>query len=215
MRRDRTLTDWGWFIAMCAAGLLCGLVVGLFFERAELRRDIAGLRDQLERCAEPTGTGGAEVVVPVFEPVAAWQFPLAEMDYRVFTSPFGYRISPFLGVEVWHEGLDVSGVWRAQVVAVEAGTVVEHWPPPDGYWRGHATYGGMVVIEHDDGMRVLYAHLSWSRVHTGDRVTAGQVIGRMGATGKADGAHLHLEVMAPDGTLQNPALYIPDPTEDR
>ena len=212
MRRDRTLTDWVLMVALAFLGLLAATTLLTLIENANLHQVIDRL--EAEPVVETTGTGGAEVVLPTFEPVAAWQFPLLEADYRQFTSPWGYRTSPFLDIEVWHQGLDVVGVWKAQVVAVADGVVITHYPPPDGYYRGHETYGGMVVIEHDDGIRTLYAHLSWTRVHTGDRVTAGQVIGRMGDTGKADGAHLHIEVTAPDGTLLNPALFIADPEEE-
>ncbi len=212
MRRERTFFDWGIVILLALIGLTVALLVLTLIENRYLHDVI----DQFEQDSEPepTATGGAEIIIPKMAPVAEWLFPLAETDYRMFTSPFGYRISPFLNVEVWHEGLDVVGVWWAQVVAVADGTVVVHWPPPDGYWRGHDIYGGMVIIQHTDGMRTLYAHLSSTRVHQRDVVKAGDIIGRMGATGKADGAHLHIEVLTPDGIRQNPALYIPDPRSE-
>ena len=80
--------------------------------------------------------------------------------------------------------------------------------PPDGYFKGHAIYGGMILIEHADGWRSLYAHLHSTRVHTGQRVRAGQVIGRVGSTGMSRGAHLHVELHDSEGKQVNPLLHL-------
>jgi len=213
MRRKRTQTDW-WLYGLLACLALLAAALGLYvLAHHGLLQENADLREQLNAQSTPElATGGAEVPIPEFTASADWRFPVADSDYLVLTSPFGYRVSPLLNVEMYHTGLDIAAAWKAQVVAVADGTVVEHWPPPDGYWRGHDVYGGMVEVEHADGMRTLYAHLSWTRIHTGDRVRAGEVIGRIGNTGKSDGQHLHLEVIAPDGERLNPLLYIKDPT---
>ncbi len=211
MRRNRTTIDW-WLYGLGVCVLLLVAAILLYAaDRSRLARDVDELRRELE--ARPTSepTGGAEVPIPTFTVSSGWQFPIADSDYLILTSPFGYRVSPLLNIEMHHQGLDIAAAWRAQVVAVAAGTVVEHWPPPDDYWRGHDTYGGMVTIEHADGTRALYAHLSWTRVHTGDRVRAGQVIGRVGNTGDSDGEHLHIEVLASNGERLNPLLYVPAP----
>lgn len=152
--------------------------------------------------------GGAEVTPPE-PPVsdAKYRFPIAESDYVTLTSPFGYRVSPILGVEKYHQGLDIAASWRAQVVAIADGIVVEHWPPPDGYYRGHDVYGGLLVVEHENGWQSVYAHLSWTRVNTGDRVRSGEVIGRVGGTGKSRGEHLHIELIDATGQNVNPLLY--------
>ena len=63
------------------------------------------------------------------------------------------------------------------------------------------------MIEHEGGITTLYAHLSWTRVHTGDYVREGEVIGRIGDTGKSDGQHLHIEVLNAEGERLNPLLY--------
>ena len=207
MRRKRTVRDW-WLYGLlaCLALMSAGLALCLI-DRAAAQQEIGILNEQLEQREEPA-TGGAEVPIPEVVAGPEWRFPIASSDYRMLTSPFGHRVSPLLHVEMYHTGLDIAATWRAQVVAVADGVVVEHWPPPDGYYRGHDIYGGMITLEHADGIRTLYAHLSWSRVNTGDQVRAGEVIGRVGNTGKSDGAHLHLEVIAPDGTPLNPDLYV-------
>ena len=179
-------------------------------EAAELEAHIS----ELEADREQSATGGAEErVARVSAPDSEYVWPIAESDTWL-TSPYGVRVSPFgEDREVHHTGVDIAGVWRAQVVAIADGTVTEHWPPPGtpypggGSFRGHETYGGMVRIRHDSGAETLYAHLSWTRVHQGMRVAAGEVIGRQGATGRADGAHLHLE-MRVDGERVNPLRYL-------
>lgn len=194
------------------AGVALGIVLGLIVRVEEQEPS-----QQEQPVAQETQGGGAEVTpsapAPRFEP---WYlFPIAESDFVEYTSPFGHRISPILGVEMYHQGLDIHAVWRAEVVAVADGVIEEHWPSPGtpypggGYYRGHDVYGGMVLIRHGDGKRTRYAHLHSTRVHTGDRVVAGQVIGRVGGTGKSRGEHLHFEVILDDEAL-NPLLYIPN-----
>ena len=152
--------------------------------------------------------GGAEVALPEPpESSAEYRFPIAESDYVALTSPFGHRVSPILGVELYHQGLDIAATWRAQVVAIADGVVVEHWPPPDGYYRGHDVYGGLIIVEHENGWKSLYAHLSWTGVNTGDVVRSGEVIGRVGSTGRSRGEHLHIEMIDATGQNLNPLLY--------
>lgn len=210
----------GWFITVLAVSaaayggvralVLSDELANAHAEAAELEERVA----ELKAAREQTQTGGVEERVErVAPPDSEFVWPIAESDTRL-TSPYGVRISPFGEErEVYHTGVDIVGVWRAQVVAIADGTVTEHWPPPGtpypggGEYRGHDAYGGMVRIRHDDGKESLYAHLSWTRVQQGMRVAAGEVIGRQGDTGRADGAHLHLE-MTVDGTRVNPLQYL-------
>jgi murein DD-endopeptidase MepM/ murein hydrolase activator NlpD len=69
-------------------------------------------------------------------------------------------------------------------------------------------YGLMVVIDHNNGMQTLYAHLNEIFVEAGTAVTQGQTIGTVGATGRATGPHLHLEVIV-DNVRRNPLDYLP------
>lgn len=211
----------GWIVAvipLVAAALGAVLVASLTDELADAHAEAAELEErvaELEAATEQTQTGGVEERVQrIPSSDAEYVWPIAESDIRL-TSPYGVRNSPFHedGREAHHTGVDIAGVWRAQVVAIADGTVTEHWPPPGtpypggGEYRGHDAYGGMVRIRHDDGKESLYAHLSWTRVHQGIRVQAGEVIGRQGDTGRADGAHLHLE-MTVDGKRVNPLQYL-------
>lgn len=114
------------------------------------------------------------------------------------TSPFGYRS---LG---YHRGIDISGANAAGslVVAGASGTVVEA-----GWSTGG--YGNYVIIDHGNGVETLYGHMldNSLMVSTGDIVTKGQAIGRVGNTGYSFGAHLHFEVRI-NGNRYNPAPYL-------
>lgn len=208
MRRDYLL------LAALAALAIVLLVIAMILWDTAVEKTVENraLREQIVAMqSEQTQEGGAETALPEIPKSSAdYRFPIAPEDYRRLTSPFGYRLSPVFGVELHHTGVDVSAVWQAQVVAVADGVVVEHWPPPDDYYRGHDVFGGLLVIEHANGWRSLYAHLSDTRVHTGWTVEAGEIIGRVGNTGRSDGAHLHFELHDATGRALNPLLYLDD-----
>lgn len=172
------------------------------------------LKEEL-KSRNSSSSGGLEVEVEDPEPKEGYDlyFPIAESDY-LYTSPYGTRISPISNTVKSHTGLDIAGVWKAQVVSVANGVVVESWPPPDGYFKGHLVYGGMVKIKHDNGMESLYAHLSSSYIKEGQRILAGEVIGRMGNTGQSDGEHLHFELWV-DNERVNPLLYLNQEAEEK
>lgn len=88
----------------------------------------------------------------------------------------------------YHGGIDIANRGAPGVSASDGGTVVvAGWP--DGYG-----YGNRVVIDHGNGYRSLYAHLSNIYVSVGQTVSRGQVLGQMGSTGRSTGIHLHLEI---------------------
>lgn len=99
-----------------------------------------------------------------------------------------------------HQALDIAAPAGSPVLAADEGTVttVQGW---DGSkdTEGNQSYGHMVQIQHPDGNSTLYAHLSEINVKQGQTVQRGQQIGRVGATGNADGAHLHFEVLTSKG----------------
>lgn len=134
-----------------------------------------------------------------------YQSPVRKQEYKKITSPYGLRKNPIEntgGLEnTQHNGIDLSGVYRAEIVAVADGVVKDHWRPE---WKGHDLYGGYIIIQHDDGRKSGYAHLSDSYIHEGQRVSAGETIGRMGNTGKSDGQHLHFILWDKQGRTINP-----------
>ncbi len=100
----------------------------------------------------------------------------------------------------FHKGIDLPAPRGTAVVASAAGVVFV--VADDG------AYGRYIVIDHRSGYRTLYAHLLESSVRPGDRVGAGQLIGRVGKTGNATGYHLHYEVHR-NGQLVDPIAYVP------
>ena len=211
MRRKRRPIHWWLYGLGACVALMTAALVLCAIERRGLVHETGMLREQINAMQEPTGIGGAEA--PTVEQAWSpdWRFPLQDGDFKMYTSPFGYRISPFLNIEMAHQGVDIAGVWRSRIVAVADGVVTMHWPVPDSYWKGHPIFGGYIEITHANGLVTGYAHLSDTRVHTGDRVRAGQVIGRMGDSGKAVGAHLHISVRSSDGEYLNPLHWIQEP----
>lgn len=119
------------------------------------------------------------------------------------SSYYGWRKSPFGGrSESFHDGIDIANDSGTEVCAAADGQVVfAGWQP---------VYGRTILIEHGHGFTTKYAHNSALLVEEGDRVKKGQVIARMGTTGRSTGPHLHFSIMKWDQTL-DPLIYLPDP----
>lgn len=111
------------------------------------------------------------------------------------SSGMGPRRDPVTGGADYHAGLDIAGDKGQPVYATAAGRVTHV-----GY---QGAYGNLVVIDHGFGLETKYGHLARFGVKQGDRVNRGDVIGALGATGRATGTHLHYEVRA-NGRLLNP-----------
>ena len=115
------------------------------------------------------------------------------------SSGFGRRVDPFTGRKAMHEGVDFAGALGADVVAVAAGVVT---------WSGvRAGYGNLVEINHGNGYVTRYGHNQANLVKVGETVRQGQVIARMGSSGRSTGPHVHFEVQH-HGKLVNPARYL-------
>ena len=111
------------------------------------------------------------------------------------SSPVGPRNLKITS-ETFHRGDDLVGISdKTEIKAAADGIVVEHWPAPDGYYKGHPIYGGYIVLQHDNGTYTVYAHMSRTSVRTGEKVKQGQKIGIIGDTGIATGVHLHFEIV--------------------
>ena len=115
------------------------------------------------------------------------------------SSRFGERSDPFTGERAQHRGLDFAGTRGSDVLSVASGVVT--WA------ASRNTYGKTVEIDHGNGYQTRYAHNGELVVKAGDHVTAGQVIARMGATGRAAAPHVHFEVLK-DGERINPAKFV-------
>jgi murein DD-endopeptidase MepM/ murein hydrolase activator NlpD len=118
------------------------------------------------------------------------------------TGWFGGRSDPFTGEAGFHQGLDIS---------LEKGQPV--YATADGHVDMAAysgDYGNMVVVAHGFGLSTRYGHLSKFAVKAGEDVKRGQVVGFVGATGRATGPHLHYEILA-NGRLLNPLQLLTQP----
>jgi|YNPNPStandDraft_1061719.scaffolds.fasta_scaffold00228_20 murein DD-endopeptidase MepM/ murein hydrolase activator NlpD len=115
------------------------------------------------------------------------------------TCGFGYRQSPFTGLREFHRGVDISTKPGTPVIAPADGVVVEVGTDHD--------YGEIIRLDHGLGYRTFYAHLSETVVKKGQRVHRGQMIGKVGNTGRSTGPHLHYEVHL-NGTAANPLRYV-------
>ena len=115
-------------------------------------------------------------------------------------SAFGGRRNPFGGSSYeFHTGQDIDAPWGAPVVAGATGTVSFV-----GWQNG---YGQLVVIDHGGGLTTRYGHLSHIEVPQGKTVVRGEVVGRVGSTGRSTGPHLHYEVRINDEPV-NPLQYL-------
>lgn len=115
------------------------------------------------------------------------------------TSGYGWRIHPISGEKDMHKAVDISAPHGTPIKAVQHGTVTTA--------GSHSSYGNYVVIEDSEGLKSLYAHCSSLSVSTGQTVTRGDEIGKVGSTGESTGDHLHLEVYR-DGVSLNPAYFV-------
>ncbi|WP_309082480.1 M23 family metallopeptidase, partial [Zhihengliuella sp.] len=114
------------------------------------------------------------------------------VENPVVASSFGYRVNPMGGYgSELHTGLDYASACGTPVLAADAGTVI------DSGW--HAYGGGQrIVVDHGDGMKTTYNHMSVLDVPAGTQVQRGEILGAVGSTGNSTGCHLHFEVMVND-----------------
>lgn len=115
------------------------------------------------------------------------------------TSEFGHRTNPFGKNRLFHRGIDLAAPTGTPVFAVAAGTVVRA--------TSDRTYGNVVVIDHHNGYKTLYAHNARLLVKVGERVKVGQQIAKVGSTGRSTGPHLHFEIHR-SGQRVDPAPYL-------
>jgi len=102
------------------------------------------------------------------------------------SSPFGVRTDPFVHEAAMHTGIDFRGDIGDSIRTTAAGTVTIA-----GLSGG---YGKMVEIDHGNGLATRYGHLSEIDVQVGDKVHTGEIVGKLGSTGRSTGPHLHYEV---------------------
>ena len=115
------------------------------------------------------------------------------------SSSFGWRVDPFSGRSAFHEGLDFTAAIGTPIHAAAGGRVTVAEQTPD--------YGKIIKINHGSGLETRYAHASELLVKAGDVVRKGQLIARVGNTGRSTGPHLHFEVRR-DGAPLDPRKFL-------
>ena len=119
------------------------------------------------------------------------------------TDGFGPRTHPTLGIQQFHDGLDIAAPRGTPIFAPADGKVdevIRHYRPNDGY-------GMQILIDHGNGIKTRYAHLKHIDVRVNEEVTRFTQIGRVGDSGRTTGPHLHYEVIV-NGDHKNPVHYI-------
>jgi murein DD-endopeptidase MepM/ murein hydrolase activator NlpD len=134
------------------------------------KADYAGIIEELEDANEKVRT------TPSLRPVSV----------GFVSSRFGWRMDPMSGRRTMHRGVDFSARLGTPVYATADGVVTF-----SGVWR---TYGNVVEISHGSGFVTRFAHMQRRLVQKGQRVTRGDVIGRVGSTGRSTFSHLHYEI---------------------
>lgn len=152
------------------------------FDKQIYRINVA--RAQIDRLSAVVST------VPLRKPVEG------EID---MSSAFGVRIDPFVGRPAMHTGIDFRGETGEEIHVTAGGTVVS------AGWNGG--YGRMVEVEHGNGFATRYGHLSEIDVRVGQVLKPGQIVGRMGSTGRSTGPHLHYETRI-DGEAVDPHRFL-------
>jgi murein DD-endopeptidase MepM/ murein hydrolase activator NlpD len=131
----------------------------------------------------------ALISIPSYKPVKSFSY----------TSSFGVRYDPFNGNTAMHAGIDMAGPVGEPIYASADGVVHR------AGWGG--AYGNMIDLGHGKGIATRYGHLSRVLVEAGEVVKKGQLIARMGSTGRSTGSHLHYEVRI-DGRAVNPMPFL-------
>jgi len=176
----------------------------LCLEDKELARALVITNLHLERAVSEVGllrdsyTG---ILAGLSAQSTAWEAipSITPVDCARLTSHFGFRRDPFTGLRDRHEGLDLAAPTGTPVRAAAAGVVVLA-----GRYSG---YGKLVEVDHGNGIVTRYGHNSRIAVREGERVMRGQLLGFVGATGRANAPHLHYEVLV-NGRPVDPSSYL-------
>lgn len=177
------------------------------FSNADLLIDIATKLDQVTWKTYIQSKSFDEVIdlardkekmihsIPAIQPVA--------VDNKIrITSYYGHRSDPFLRTRRFHQGMDFAGPKGVPVYATGNGRVISA-----AY--SYFGYGNVVLVDHGFGYKTRYAHLSAIDVKKGDTISRGQIVGRLGNSGRSTGPHLHYEVIYRNKTV-DPMNYFND-----
>jgi murein DD-endopeptidase MepM/ murein hydrolase activator NlpD len=153
---------------------------------------LSGLEDRLQTVrSDVNKRNQLAAATPSIWPTHGW-----------LSSSTGNRADPFTGEKDYHPGLDISADKGDPVYSTANGKVVNA--------SAAGNYGNLVIVDHGYGLETRYGHLSAFKVTVGQDVKRGDLLGLVGATGRATGAHLHYEVRA-NGRILNPLQLLLNP----
>lgn len=155
---------------------------------------VIALEKQRAAAAAASGGGGGGGGTVVGTGAFAWPVP----SCTYLTSRFGLRVHPVYGTTKSHTGIDIGAESGATIVAADGGTITMA-----GVNSG---YGNCVMIDHGNGYKTLYGHMSSIAVSNGQTVSKGDTIGYVGSTGISTGPHCHFEVWK-DGSRIDPEQF--------
>ena len=115
------------------------------------------------------------------------------------SSYFGLRKDPFNGKPAMHKGVDFAGSENDDIIATASGVV--------SWASSRYGYGNLIEINHGDGLKTRYGHNKTIEVSVGDVVNKGQVIAKMGSTGRSTGPHVHYEILRNNRQI-DPRKYV-------
>ena len=131
--------------------------------------------------------------------------PLGKPYHGRITSDFGYRRNPFSGRgREFHSGIDLRGAIGDSIKTTGDGVV--------SFAGSNGGYGRCVIIDHNNNVQTLYAHLQGLLVEEGQQVSGGEIIGLLGNSGRSTGPHLHYEIKLNDIKI-NPKQFFNFETE--
>lgn len=161
-------------------------------------RQASAAADRQRAAAQAHATAQAAKKAAAAKPAALANNSTLPVASYTITGTFGEAGT--LWASGFHTGLDFAAPTGTPIKAVHGGTVTA------AGWAG--SYGYRTVVKLDDGEELWYCHQSSMTVTVGQKVSTGEVIGRVGATGNVTGPHLHLEVRTVDGTAIDPKPWL-------
>ena len=134
---------------------------------------------------------------PVFSPKSNWAMQMTPNAGAVSaTGIWGWPTAGIITQEFkpWHKGVDIANHSGGAILAADSGVVIH------ASWD-NSGYGNMIMVDHGNGFKTLYGHLSKYAVVIGQSVKRGDRLGDMGSTGRSTGTHLHFEVRSNSGNI--------------
>lgn len=145
-----------------------------------------------------SGNGDTTATEPTGTNTGSSETFLKPCSYSKVTDVYGYRIHPTTGKNSFHNGVDLAASQGTPIYASKSGAVTASYSEVYGYY---------VTIDHADGWKTLYGHMTHYVVSSGQYVSRGQLIGYVGSTGWSTGPHLHFTIFK-NGSSVNPLSYI-------